>query len=140
MLPESNGIVHWSISSLTNNPNLMNAILKGPYARQALVPASRWLDNKAPAAPVITSAWRDDTLTINWTHPDERDVFHWIVFTKYNNKWGYQILNRNARSVKIERVLPGTPASGSITLQQFAVTAVDRTGNESELREMDVKK
>ena len=49
MLPESKGIVHWSISSLTKNPNLMNAILKGPYARQALVPASPWLDKKAPA-------------------------------------------------------------------------------------------
>jgi uncharacterized lipoprotein YddW (UPF0748 family) len=49
MLPQSKGIVHWSISSLTNNPNLMAAILKGPYAKQALVPASRWLDKKSTA-------------------------------------------------------------------------------------------
>jgi uncharacterized lipoprotein YddW (UPF0748 family) len=140
MLPESSGIVHWSISSLTRNPVLTDAIVKGPYAKQALVPTSSWLDKTAPAAPEVTTTQNLDTLVVNWTHPDEKDVFHWIIYRQYNNRWGYRILNRNERSAKLESFLPGTPATGSIYLQRIAVTAVDRTGNESTVRVIDVKK
>ena len=140
MLPESKGIVHWSISSLTRNPILTDAILKGPYAKQALVPASPWLDKTAPAAPKVTTSQNKDTLVISWTHPDEKDVFHWIVYTQYNDRWGYQILNRTDRSARQGSFLPGTYANGSIYLQRIAVTAVDRIGNESAVRVIEVKK
>ncbi|WP_317235980.1 family 10 glycosylhydrolase [Niabella hibiscisoli] len=45
--PKSSGVVHWSISSLTKNPKLAQALLDGPYKKQALVPPSGWLDNIA---------------------------------------------------------------------------------------------
>ncbi len=50
MLPKSSGEVHWSIGSLTKDSLLANAVVEGPYKKQALVPASPWLDNKAPEA------------------------------------------------------------------------------------------
>jgi uncharacterized lipoprotein YddW (UPF0748 family) len=140
MLPQSKGIVHWSISSLMKNPNMTNAILNGPYANQALVPASPWLNKTIPRAPQVAVAWYNDTLTISWTHPDEKNIFHWVVYSQYNNKWGYQILNHHEHSAEINRFLRGSYASGSINLQRIAVTAVDRTGNESLLKEIEIKK
>jgi hypothetical protein len=140
MLPESSGIVHWSISSLTRNPVLTDAIVKGPYAKEALVPASSWLDKTAPAVPEVTVFQNKDSLLISWTHPDEQDVFHWIVYTHYKTRWGYRILNRNERSAQVLRVFSGIDASESIYLQQIAVTAVDRTGNESVVKIIEVKK
>ena len=41
------------------------------YRKQALVPASPWLDNKAPAAPVVNNSVTGNKVTVNWTHPDE---------------------------------------------------------------------
>ena len=138
MLPQSKGIVHWSISSLTQNPNMTNAILKGPYAKEALVPPSPWLDKKAPSPPVITTTLHNDTLTVNWTHPDQQDVFHWVLYYKYNNSWNYVILNRNYHSIDLQQYAPGSNPPAS--LNHIAVTAVDRTGNESALKEIEVKK
>jgi uncharacterized lipoprotein YddW (UPF0748 family) len=138
MLPESKGIVHWSISSLTQNPNLINAIVNGPYRKQALVPASPWLDKIAPAAPVLTTAWRNDSLALNWTHPDEKDVFHWIVYYKYKNGWSYVILDRTCRSMELKG--SASENNSPVSLTHIAVTAVDRTGNESVVKEIEVKK
>jgi hypothetical protein len=41
--------------------------------------------------------------------------------------------------VEIDRDLPATSASGSIRLQKIAVTAVDRSGNESKFKEIEIK-
>jgi uncharacterized lipoprotein YddW (UPF0748 family) len=140
MLPQSKGIVHWSISSLTQNPNMTTAILKGPYAKQALVPASPWLDKIAPVSPSVTTSLVDSKVKITWAHPDEKDVFHWIVYYQYEtrNVSEYIIMNRNDRSVDVDYASSGTYASAG--LKWVAVTAVDRTGNESVLKEIEVKK
>jgi uncharacterized lipoprotein YddW (UPF0748 family) len=138
MLPKSKGIVHWSISSLTNNPNLAKAILNGPYAKQALVPSSPWLDKKAPAPPAIATEWHNDSLSVKWTHPDEGDVFQWIVYYKYNNSWNYVIMDRRSRSMGLKQFTLGTNPQAE--LNHISVTAVDRTGNESSWKEILVKK
>lgn len=137
MLPQSKGVVHWSISGVTQNPNMAKAFINGPYKRQALVPASPWLDKKAPASPSITTIRENDTLRISWTHPDEKDVFHWIVYHKYGNNWTYTILNRNDRSLTINRF---TADAARTPLNKIAVSAVDRVGNESGLKELDIPK
>ena len=128
MVPESKGAVHWSISSVTKNPNLAKALLESTYKKQAIVPASPWLDTKAPDAPKVSTS-KTDKITISWSHPDERDVFRWVVYFKYGNNWNYTILNRNERSFTLN---PGTEVNKKIVdLKEVAVTAVDRTGNES---------
>jgi uncharacterized lipoprotein YddW (UPF0748 family) len=138
MLPQSKGIVHWSISSLTQNPKMSDALLNGPYKKQALVPASPWLDHQAPATPAVSMALQNDTLKISWTHPDEKDVFRWVVYYKYGNTWNYQILNHNERSLQL--ALSAEENKSRVSLNRIAVTAVDRVGNESERKEMDVVK
>lgn len=132
MQPQSKGVIHWSISSVTKNQRLADTLLKSVYKKQALVPASSWLDNQPPAAPVVTSTLQNDNWKINWTHPNEQDVFHWVVYSLYDNTWTYQILNRNDRTVN----LPTTMGTTKQLLKKIIVTAVDRTGNESERKEI----
>lgn len=150
MLPKSKGIVHWSISSLVKNDSLSKAILSGPYKKQALVPASPWLDKKAPEPPVVTTAFQGERVNINWKHPAEKDIFRWVIYYQYGDKWDYQILNSKDRSFELPRNLEVVPApaqqvSGTvrqtpIPLSRIGVTAVDRTGNESEFKEIYVIK
>lgn len=137
MLPQSKGVVHWSISSDMHNSNLSNTLLTTVYKDAALVPASPWLDRKAPDAPIISIAKHPDSLQISWTHGNETDVFRWIVYYRYNNVWSYKILNRKDRSLQV-RLTTGTDKAVA-ALNKIAVTAVDRTGNESEMKELDVK-
>lgn len=126
----SPGVIHWSISSVTKNPNLSAALLEGIYKKQALVPASPWLGKKAPAQPTVTLSKETDQVKVAWSHPDEASVFRWVVYTKYGNNWTYTILNRNDRSTLVKLNTGGkTPQE----LKQVAVTAVDRNGNESRL-------
>ena len=75
MQPESKGVVHWSISSVTKNARLADTLIKGVYKKQALVPASPWMDNKAPACTSGNTALQNDIRTINWTHPDDTRCF-----------------------------------------------------------------
>ena len=70
--------------------------------------------------------------------PTEKDVFQWIVYYKYNNSWNYAILNRRYRSLDLNQYALGSNPQAS--LNHIAVTAVDRTGNESLVNEIEVKK
>lgn len=132
MLPQSKGAVHWSISALTKYPDVAKAILDGPYKKQALVPATPWLESKAPEAPAVATQINEDKLIISWTHPDDKNVFRWIVYYKYGDVWSYEILNRKDRLFEIKR----TSGEKSVPLSSIAVTAVDRIGNESVLKEV----
>ena len=132
ILPESPGTVHWSIGSLmgAGGGELTKALVAGPYANKALVPSSPWLDRKAPAAPVVHTAERNGELVINFTHPNDADVFHWVVYLKKEDNWRHEILNRkdHTYSAPLEQI------------SQFAVSAVDRTGNESAIKLVHITK
>ncbi len=132
MLPQSKGVVHWSISALTKYPKVAKAILDGPYKKQALVPATPWLGDKAPEAPAAATEIKEDKINITWTHPDEKNVFRWVVYYKYGDTWNYEILNRKDRLFELKRSSGEKP----LPLSTIAVTAVDRVGNESKLKEI----
>jgi uncharacterized lipoprotein YddW (UPF0748 family) len=133
MLPKSKGVVHWSISSVTRNPNMTKGLIEGPYKQEALVPASSWLDAIAPAAPSVTIDKKTDSAQVQWTHANTGDVFRWVVYYQYGNTWAYSILNRNDRSFSASML------NGKSTLTKIAVTAVDRVGNESVRQEVNVQ-
>jgi hypothetical protein len=109
------------------------AILNGPYKKQALVPTTPWLDNEAPEEPVVATEIKEDKINITWKHPNENDVFRWVVYYKYGNDWSYTILNRKDRAFEIKRNSAGEKP---IALSLIAVTAVDRVGNESVQKEL----
>lgn len=125
MMPDDMGVVHWSLSSVTNNPNMAKALLNGPYKQRALVPASPWLNNVAPAQPSFKMERSGDSMRISWEHPQPADVFKWVVYCRYGPQWQEIILTRDARSATVP------VQQGAYKLAAAAVTAVDRTGKES---------
>ena len=128
-VPVSPGVVHWSIGPLVTNAHLSKALLAGPYQKQALVPPSPWLDKKAPKPPVATAVPEGEKIKVSWTHPDEKDVFHWVIRYQYGERWDYAILNRQDRNLDLDRLRVDN--AGSVPLKQVRVSAVDRCGNES---------
>ncbi|MEO6613172.1 MAG: family 10 glycosylhydrolase, partial [Chitinophagaceae bacterium] len=126
MLPESKGIVHWSISSLTKNPTMTKGIKDGPYKQQALVPASPWLDDKVPAAPAVKILTAGGEVTLQWEHSDPTDVFHYVVYYTYGGAWSYTILSNKERSFTIKK--PTGQVTTQIVVTKIAVSAVDRNG------------
>lgn len=136
MMPNSKGALHWSIAALVKHEKLRQGLLDGPYQKQALVPTSAWLDNKAPQKPIVTVAPKDSLWQIRWNHPEIKDVFKWVVYFKYGEKWSYKIMNRKDVMLDIlVAINRGTTGKDKIPLAAFGVTAVDRTGNESEFVE-----
>ena len=109
---------------------MAKSLIDGPYKKGALVPASPWLDKEPPAAPMVTNErLSDSTINVRWTHANDSDVFHWVVYYQHGTTWTYKIAYRNDRTMVV-------PASMMINkkseaLKSIAVTAVDRTGNES---------
>ena len=127
MLPQSMGAVHWNLTSDIRNTTLSQALLDGPYKKEALVPASPWLDATLPAAPAVTQSVNGNNVTINWL-PAGSDAFRWVVYYQYGSRWNYTIVNQNDRSLSLPLLSADkTPAR----LARVAVSAVGRTGNES---------
>jgi uncharacterized protein YbbC (DUF1343 family)/uncharacterized lipoprotein YddW (UPF0748 family) len=152
-LKEKSGHVHWSIGPLMRNKSLQKALLEGPYSKNALVPPSPWLDKKPPSAPFIRVSTHDDSLDISWDHQHSPEIFRWVLYTKYGDSWKYTIHNRSERTAAIpafrfNRVVMEQEIkepSGDATrmlfpLREIRLTAVDRTGNESEMTMEDLKK
>jgi uncharacterized lipoprotein YddW (UPF0748 family) len=129
MLPQSKGIIHWSIFQVFKNKNMADGLLNGPYKNGALVPATPWLDATPPLAPVAQIKTEADTLKVSWTHSVPSDVFRWVVYYQYGNTWNYKILDKTAS----DTILPLDTIINNQKnkLSQITVTAVDRMGNES---------
>lgn len=132
MLPESKGVVHWSISSVTKNPAMAKALLETPYKNQALVPASPWLDNKPPESPRMQLMVKDGIAHVSWTHPDIKDVFRWVLYYEYGEGKvkEYTILNQKTDHIALptEKIMD----KNKLAMTAVRLTAVDRCGNESQ--------
>ncbi len=133
--PESKGAVHWSIAALVKHELMRKGLIEGPYKNDAVVPSSAWLDHKKPKKPIITVTPKDKFLTINWNHPEKTDVFKWVVYFKYNNKWTYKVMTRKDTSLDVLVGIAAVNGKDINALQAYGVTAIDRTGNESEFQE-----
>ena len=135
MLPESMGVLHWNIFSVSKNPPMAKALIEGPYKKQALVPASPWLGTLAPAKPELSVVTENGKVKINWKHTAASEVFRWVVYYQYGNQQRYQILNRNNSMLELEQSITAANKE-KINLSAIAVTAIDRLGNESKKSEM----
>ncbi|MFD0939217.1 glycoside hydrolase family 10 protein [Pedobacter boryungensis] len=137
MLPTSKGALHWSIDGLVKHEKLRKGLIDGPYQKEAIVPASKWLDKKAPKMPIASSSQKDTMVQIKWDHPEKDDVFKWVVYYKYGGKWNYRIMTRNDNSLDVSASIRKTATSNE-KLTAFGVTAIDRSGNESEFHEYTI--
>lgn len=142
--PEAPGHVHFSMRAFMRDSTLLRDGLRGfPYKKQALVPPSPWLDNSPPAIPKVETNTQNDTLVIAWSHKDELDVFRWVLYYQYGARWEYTIMSKHDRTMSLPltrtaverlrtRAGQDSVVSGLQTLARIALSAVDRTGNESE--------
>lgn len=137
MLPQSKGVVHWSVGPLIKSPELSTAILEGPYRRKALVPPSIWLDNESPKSPNVETVVNGDRLHISWSHVDSEDVNKWVLYFKYENgSWDHKILSGDISKFSLQYVV----GDKKRLLEKIGITAVDRIGNQSEFIELMLNK
>jgi uncharacterized lipoprotein YddW (UPF0748 family) len=138
ILPDSKGVIHWSIGQVYRNQNMVKALLDGPYKREALVPASPWLNTTQPATPVVTTERIGDAVKINWSHPNTADVFKWVIYYQHGNTWNYIIKDRADTNI----IIPGSSTTNGkkSLLTTIAVSAVNRIGNESERKTITLDK
>jgi uncharacterized lipoprotein YddW (UPF0748 family) len=120
------GNVHFSMKSLLQDwAGVGSSLLRGPYAEQALIPASPWLSEEPPAVPAVEAENDVDTndLVVSWRPRSREKPFQWVVQTMRNGEWQTQILPGQIQSLRLRGV------DGQV--DQVSVSAVDRCGNQS---------
>ena len=82
-------------------------------------------------------------MIVAWEHDEPGDVFRWVVYYELDDSWEYEICARKDRSVVLPLFAPVEVDSLDVAPQPdvpgqlrprvsvIAVSAVDRTGNES---------
>ncbi len=120
----STGNIHFSMKAFTNNWNgITQALKQGPYAQPALIPASPWLDERAPNAPKVqTSKDNSGRTVVAWSPDRDEDIRFYVVSTQAG-AWMRPMITSN-RNMTI------TVATGDGP-QRVSVMAIDRAGNTS---------
>ena len=134
MVPEGPGNVHFSMKALQRNyGGISDILLDGPYAKPALIPPSPWLDDQAPAAPMVELGLKDGNVHLNWLHEEISDVNKWVIYLQRGDNWTYQILSPESEALVLPYVIRSEDGmTAPEVLDMVAVTAIDRLGNESE--------
>lgn len=143
-VPEGPGNIHFSMKAILENyAGIADSLANGPYARPALVPASPWLDNRPPAPPKVSVRGSGTNFEVTWEPEGDEEAFRWVVYYMQGETWRYEILDRARRSYAFSVNAGGNDISDigmrwwSIRREivepvtMVAVSAVDRTGNES---------
>src|SRR5690625_3242652 len=102
IVPESKGVVHWSISGLTKNPHMTNAVYQNVYSKKALVPRTPWLNANPLLSPTLLLTKQENIIFTKWLHKQPHEVFQWILYYQYGEEWGYEIL----KGTQTEKELP----------------------------------
>ncbi len=137
MLPESKGTVHWSIGPLMKSEMLAKGLLEGPYRKKALVPPSPWLDDNAPEVPQFNASIEKDRLLMNWEVNNPADISKYVLWFKYEQgNWDYKILDGNTTAFSLQNIV----GEKKRAMEKIGITAVDRLGNQSDFKEIILKK
>lgn len=138
MLPESPGNVCWSANPILNYKELSDAVVKGPYKKQALIPRTTWFTSLPIDSPEISVIKHIGKVTISWTHRSKDEVFCWVLYFKIGNRWDYKILTNEIFSYELPLTSEYKSISeeGKETIKKYeitevAVSAVNRISNES---------
>jgi uncharacterized lipoprotein YddW (UPF0748 family) len=122
------GNVYFSMRSfMFGRDNLPEKLVAGPYANKALVPASTWLDSIPPLSPVVRVG-RDTAsgATLMTLEPQGAEAtWVWLIRARVGTDWTTEIFPGFQRFLRIPRTAGSAPAD------EIAVSAVDRSGNES---------
>lgn len=128
--PGASGTVHFSARYVLRNPDgVVDSLRATAFAKPALVPASPWLGDRAPAPPRVE--WAAPTATgpgvVRLEPGDGAGVWVWTVRVLRAGAWTVAVVPGGERAFPVE---PGPP------VERVAVSAVDRLGNESTVVEV----
>jgi uncharacterized lipoprotein YddW (UPF0748 family) len=131
------GNIQFSMKTLLlNNGGLADQMLRDVYTEPALIPASPWLSSAPPTRPEINIATKtegDDGLTLQWQDDDGDHIWLWALQTRINGVWHTRILPREQAQARFA-------ASQVKNVDQVALSAVDRYGNQSAPALLDVRR
>lgn len=119
--PGATGNVHFSMKAMFNNgTGMARALGAGPYATQALIPATDWLSVGVPPATTVLSEDIGSGILCTFDVGNtDLEIANWVVWSKKNQTWSYEIL-------------PGWQSSMVVTsdseISSIVVRAVSRTG------------
>jgi uncharacterized lipoprotein YddW (UPF0748 family) len=127
--PAAGGHVHFSMVALMQDRKGIATKLKaGAYAAPALVPASPWLAERDPAAPLLhwqaaTIAGQSGTLKLKPADPDT--VWQYAVWRRHGTTWRFSVQPATDLNVDVK----ADASFGAVNA--VVVSAIDRLGNES---------
>ena len=105
---------------------MVTALKNGPYKDKALIPQSPWISTNKPNKPQLHIVEESTKISINWGNSTEKDVFQWVLYSRYENNWEVEILPKNEHFKQLNRTL-----NGKICIM-VVLMAIDRLGNESD--------
>lgn len=123
------GHVHFSmVALLQNRQGLADTLKAQTYDTVALVPASPWLEDGAPAAPTVqVTNLPGGLVELTLRTPDgSKPALHWAVWQRYGAQWGFRVVHQRTFTVPVFQT--GDP---SAALNGLVVSALDRVGNAS---------
>ena len=131
------GHIHFNITPLKDNRlGIADSLIAGAYKRLALVPATTWIEDKPPASPYVLNRIEDNEITISWSHKQIQDVRKWVIYELRGTSWYHTILPDYITDFTLPLSVENNNFNNILT--QIGVSAVDRAGNESEIRQMKI--
>lgn len=132
------GEAHYRVKYLMDNTQgLYESMTENFYITPALQPAMPWIDNVAPGAPSNLTVTResDGYIRLDWHAATDNDKQNAPTYVIYGSDT-YPVDTTNPENILAQRI-QGTeymyaPIRPWTTKKHFAVTAVDRCGNESQ--------
>lgn len=122
------GNVHFSAKVfMLDRDSIDEKLVGGPYAGPALVPASPWLDSIPPAPPlaVLNRDPATGAMVVDLTPQGKEKVWRWVVRYRVGTEWTLLLLPGS----QLTHMFAG--GRNSPAPDDVAVSAIDRTGNES---------
>ena len=112
------GHVHWSISALMKNPTLDASLAQAAYREPALIPASPWLNAKAPATPQFSVSLRNNSMRARWDNAVGEPAHWWLLQLRTNGSWTTQIFPASQSNLRLD----------DMSTDALALRAISRTG------------
>ncbi len=120
---ETRGAVHFSFKSLRNDlGGVQQALIDGPYTRDALIPVSPWIKTPKLSSPRVSVERGKELVNVKWTERGKGKAFWFVVYARDKDGWSYSILPASVRSIAL---------SADREIGEVVVRSVDRLGNES---------
>ncbi len=137
---------HYRVKYVVDNiQGLYDALIDTYYTSPALVPPMPWIDNTAPTPPshLNVSHQEDGYVHLGWTEAKDNDAKNKPAYVIYGSN-NYPVDISNPENILAQNI-KGTEftyvsISPWMEKKYFAVTAIDRCGNESKPLQQELKK